>query len=926
MYSINEQSRAYLPHLLVDPSNTADTTHSGLSSLHTSIETPIDGTPLSASPQPPEDEHEVTLHSPRVCRRTPRQSPTGGDSDGGASPSAPRVHPHLASPSMHSPPAVSRGGGVTLLHSPVGTSLYKPPVAVEAHISALESQLSALTAENRHLRQTAAIAAEEERALVAKHESDIAALQSSLDQSVPLKKHQDLLREQSVRANRAAYDAEERASDLQRQLAALEEQHASHVLETQKTSLRCESLEHDLTLASEELEVARVRFEDAQRTEAAHAKLRTKYAAVQNVRAQHIALEEAHAALEAEVVELRSARDEYVHILAPQHEKCKELLLTTQADLREARNLRQAAELAVEEMRTQVDTAREQATQAARTAHLQTPAGPSRPSSTGSVRPSPETKEKAEVGIELDFSSEDDTSDESESESLSSQLSPPPPSAAKSPVSASARPYQFADSSTDTAAATNGVSAAVQARLRVLISENEDLKLRAHDAAATADHLTAQLADLRTQLTSSQRASNAADELERKLAALQESHTDLNDQLDEMRQELHQCSEERDTAERAAEEQAALAEELQEQLDEARANGSHDDDDGGSHLARLQAENATLLSSLEEWKARHRDDLLSMNMKLLTLEQERERLQGGITPSRPSTPTQLTAVVEEDPDVDTTSTLSPPPPPNHPGSPPPQPQYPPSLAGGGVDAAKIASLKARLTTQSRELLTLKQSLSAATDSIHKLESDRDEVVKRHQRELCKALDALSALQGTQVTTAALVSPKSPHQQAALDAAVALSVNTLSATQRLESAESQLAASESKLRTLYAHYQRLLEKHKITEAKLRQIVRGPVTAPIHDDAVRCREEIIEREKLRVQEREVSSSHECMGECADADATHAHALPVHPCSPVCQTLAREVSLLSSAFYAIGAERQMQRGDLATRDAAAGGGRRA
>jgi hypothetical protein len=82
------------------------------------------------------------------------------------------------------------------------------------------------------------------------------------------------------------------------------------------------------------------------------------------------------------------------------------------------------------------------------------------------------------------------------------------------------------------------------------------------------------------------------------------------------------------------------------------------------------------------------------------------------------------------------------------------------------------------------------------------------------------------------------------------------VNSHNAQRHLESTTLQLHESEAKLRTLFTSYKKLETKYAQSEKKWQQILRGPVTPPLSLSTINCREEMFERERIRVEELEVS----------------------------------------------------------------------
>lgn len=276
---------------------------------------------------------------------------------------------------------------------------------------------------------------------------------------------------------------------------------------------------------------------------------------------------------------------------------------------------------------------------------------------------------------------------------------------------------------------------------------------------------------------------------------------------------------------------------------------------------------ASLLQSLDalrkerdEWKQRHREDINSMNAKLLALAQQHEREKdhsASLASSTQVSPTKFGSNGSSSHDISTLQHTS------HTNSAllefgpiegtvelPEDENVPPSL---NVDANKLSLLKSRLSVQSRELLNLKKELVASVATITRLERERVEMTEHHQRELCKAFDALSALQATPIS---IKSPKQPNSPIMVDETFkASTINSWNAQKQSETAAAQLADSEAKLRTLFEAYQRLDRRYQSLAHRLNQVMRGSIALPLNSDAMKCREEILERERIRIEEVEV-----------------------------------------------------------------------
>jgi len=856
--------------------------HSSSSPLSTPLSTPK----LSTTPPHP---FGPRLISPAQHHQFDKRSPHTMQSASTLSTSDAHVNgkPNNAGP----------GAGV-VARSPFSSAV-PSRATLDAQLTTAEARITSLEAENKHLTEKLRRMSEEEAALVQSHGDEVATLQEQLSNSISLKKHQELLRAESTRAAAQLFEVQDRMQQLERTLTNLEPQHAQTHLELQRMRRSNESMENEITTLHEQLEVAQAKAEELPALQTKNAKLLTRLESLANLKAEHSAMAQQHATLQGEVESLRAENQQYVTQIQPQVERYKTLVQQLESELRDAKCSLVAKDEALTELQTRIDDEhrvamereqrlREQIEQLQRTVASIDPThpslSPSRSPATfagmASPRQSIASPRAHAENTDIDKLDDEDDDEEDTVEPLSSQLADHVPS---DPTPASSTATNVDDHTSVTT---------LQQQLAHRTKEVEEAQSKVQEQSNRVAELENELTTLRTQLTAhaddAAQLSSLRSELDGALQRLSSSesallaarsqdaltiaslHGKISGLAELYEEEVARLKEEV-SALRTANQTLEAAAAFDSQSKNAQRSRSNSLKQASAlvaeHAAKVEAletqlaqmsnEKATLRRSLdaalhevESLRASHAADVHTLNAKIVALVHERD---GRAAAAIDATDADDMGQNEEDEEDEMASSFN--------------PSW--SRAGdadgsaapaadadvGTDDENKFHRLRTRMTSQRKEIRRLRLELTQSHEALLRVQTERAEADAKRDDDLAHALATLANNSNTNKHSPSGQSSAAPSSSIPL--------------------EQQLADSEQKIQLLLHHYKRLQVQYVNVAKKLTQMTHGPVAPPLSLTTINAREEMFERERIRVEEAELFD--------------------------------RERRLMSSAFYSIGMEWQ-------------------
>jgi hypothetical protein len=220
-----------------------------------------------------------------------------------------------------------------------------------------------------------------------------------------------------------------------------------------------------------------------------------------------------------------------------------------------------------------------------------------------------------------------------------------------------------------------------------------------------------------------------------------------------------------------------------------------------------------------------------------------------------------------------------------------------AAAAAAASALQQQQNQDRLSAQNRELLQLRRELAAASEGRARAEEALAALQRRAERHT-HALPAfstpsagdkdsfLSPTRGTRLPPKVLAAPAALATSAASaesdEALPSAGASPLSAGEAFllrsnRHLTSALADEQAKLSKLFRHHVALSARYAATKEQLEGVLKGPLTPPLAFSTIAAREELFERERIRVEESE--------------------------------SMQRENQLVAAAFYSLGASASKQ-----------------